>query len=270
MVGVDALRAWTASPTSFSPGTEPDRRSEDMPGLLEILPEADSLMSLSAEDLGLILLELIQKQKALRFTPLEFEQPIWNANSPGYPQVKRIGVNRTIAEAWQWLQNEGLIMVDLDQPNGWFCLTRKGASITSQADVDAYQHGNLLPAGVMHPKIVAKVRPMFLRGDYDVAVVQAFKQVEIEVRDATGLPNELVGLKLMRTAYNPESGPLTDMNTPAGERQAVMELFSGAIGHGRNPPSHRDVVIARADAARLIGLASYLLELVDDWRLLKR
>jgi uncharacterized protein (TIGR02391 family) len=161
-------------------------------------------------------------------------------------------------------------MIGLDQPNGWFCLTPKGASITSQADVDAYQHGNLLPEGVMHPKTVAKVRPMFLRGDYDVAVVQAFKQVEVEVRDATGLPNELVGLKLMRTAYNPESGPLTDMNTPAGERQAVMELFSGAIGHGRNPPSHRDVVIARADAARLIGLASYLLELVDDWRLLKR
>jgi hypothetical protein len=77
-------------------------------------------------------------------------------------------------------------MIGLDQPNGWFCLTPKGASITSQADVDAYQHGNLLPEGVMHPKTVAKVRPMFLRGDYDVAVVQAFKQVEVEVRDATG------------------------------------------------------------------------------------
>jgi uncharacterized protein (TIGR02391 family) len=241
-----------------------------VPGLLEILPEADSLISLTAEDLGMILLELIQQQRALRFTPLDFEQPIWNANSPGCPQVKRIRVNRTIAEAWQWLQNEGLIMVDLDQPNGWFCLTRKGASITSQADVDAYQHGNLLPEGAMHPTIVAKVRPMFLRGDYDVAVVQAFKQVEIEVRDATGLPNDMVGLKLIRMAYNPESGLLTDMNTPAAERQAVMELFAGAIGHGRNPPSHRDIVIARTDAARLIGLASYLLGLVDDWRMLRR
>jgi hypothetical protein len=74
----------------------------------------------------------------------------------------------------------------------------------------------------------------------------------------------------MREAYKPDSGALTDMNTPAGERQAVMELFSGAIGHGRNPPSHRDVVIARVDAARLIGLASYLLELVDGWHLLRR
>ena len=241
-----------------------------MPGLLEYLPDADSLMSLSAEDLGMILLTLIQKQRALRFTPTDFEQPIWNAHTPGYPHAKRIGVNRTFAEAWQWLQNDGLIMIDLDQPNGWFCLTRKGASLTSEADVDAYRHGNLLPEGLVHPKIVAKVRPMLLRGDYDVAVVQAFRQVEIAVRAAAGLSDELVGQKLMRTAYNPESGPLTDMNTPAGERQAVMELFSGAIGHGRNPPSHRDVVIARVDAARLIGLASYLLELVDDWHLLRR
>lgn len=40
-----------------------------MPGLLDYAPDADALMSLSAEDLGMILLELIQKQRALRFTP---------------------------------------------------------------------------------------------------------------------------------------------------------------------------------------------------------
>jgi uncharacterized protein Ymh len=53
------------------------------------------------------------------------------------------------------------------------------------------------------------------------------------------------------------------MDSPQAERQAVMEMFSGAIGHGRNPPSHRDIVIKRENAAQLIGLASYLLFLVD-------
>jgi uncharacterized protein (TIGR02391 family) len=175
-----------------------------------------------------------------------------------------------IAEAWQWLESEGLVMADPDQPNGFFCLTRKGAALKSTSDIEAYRHGNILPEGLLHPKLVAKVRPMFLRGDYDVAVIQAFKLVEISVREAAQLPDDWVGQKLMREAYKPDSGALTDMNTPAGERQAVMELFSGAIGHGRNPPSHRDVVIARVDAARLIGLASYLLELVDGWHLLRR
>jgi uncharacterized protein (TIGR02391 family) len=154
-------------------------------------------------------------------------------------------------------------MIDLDQPNGWFCLTRKGASLKSQADIDAYRHGNVLPEGLMHPKIVGKVRPMFLRGDYDIAVIQAFKYVEVVVRREAKLPAELVGQKLMRAAFNPENGNLTDTDSPQGERQAVMELFSGAMGNGRNPPGHRDVVIERENAAQLIGLASYLLYLID-------
>ena len=161
-------------------------------------------------------------------------------------------------------------MIDLDQPNGWFCLTRKGAGLRTASDVEAYRHGNILPVAVLHPNLIAKVRPMFVRGDYDVAVVQAFKIVEIYVREAARLPYELVGQKLMRTAYNPDTGLLADMSTPAGERQGVMELFSGAIGHGRNPASHRDVAISRAAAAQLIGLASYLLSLVDDWQELRR
>ena len=235
--------------------------------LLDYLPNADALTSLGPEDLGMILLELMQKVRGPNFGRSDLEMALWNANSLGYPISKKRDVIRAVAEAWQWLESEGLVMADPDQPNGFFCLTRKGAALKSTSDVETYRHGNILPEGLLHPKLVSKVRPMFLRGDYDVAVVQAFRQVEIAVRDAAQLSDDLVGQKLMRAAYNPESGPLTDMNTPAGERQAVMELFSGAIGHGRNPPSHRDVVIARADAARLIGLASYLLQLVDDWHL---
>jgi uncharacterized protein (TIGR02391 family) len=239
-----------------------------MPGLQDYLPNADDLTSLSPEDLGMVILELVQKVRGPNFGRSDHETALWNL--PGFPISKKRPVLMAVAEAWQWLESEGLVMPDPDQPNGFFCLTRKGAALKSTNDVDAYRHGNILPEGLLHPKLIAKVRPMFLRGDYDVAVVQAFKQVEIAVRDAALLPKELVGQKLMRDAYKPEGGPLADMNTPASERQAVMELFSGAIGHARNPPSHRDVVIERADAARLIGLASYLLALVDDWHLFRR
>jgi hypothetical protein len=43
----------------------------------------------------------------------------------------------------------------------------------------------------------------------------------------------------------------------------MMELYAGAIGHCKNPTSHREVGIKRAEAARLIVLASHLLEQVD-------
>jgi len=77
------------------------------------------------EDFGMILLELVQKERGPRVALSNIEMPIWNANSPKYPQHSRAPVGRAIAEAWQWLQNEGLPMHDLDQPNGWFCRTRK-------------------------------------------------------------------------------------------------------------------------------------------------
>jgi hypothetical protein len=60
----------------------------------------------------------------------------------------------------------------------------------------------------------------------------------------------------MRFAFHPETGPLTDAEAPSGERQALMELFSGAFGHARNPLSHRAITIERATAARLSNQAS--------------
>jgi uncharacterized protein (TIGR02391 family) len=212
---------------------------------------------------GLILLELVQKERRPRVALSNIEMPIWNANSPKYPQHSRMPVGRAIAEAWQWLQNEGLLMPDLDQPNGWFCLTRKGARLTSKVDVETYRQGNILPVGLLHPILAEKVRPMFLRGDYDVAVFQAFKEVEVAVRSAAGFSNAVVGVTLMHEAFNPKDGPLTDKNAVGGERVALMELFAGAIGHGKNPPSHREVAIERVSAARLIGLASHLLTQID-------
>ncbi len=235
-----------------------------MAGLIDYLPDADSLLALGPEDLGMILLQLLQKQPGGgNFTKSNLEMPVWNANTTAYPYHKRMPVARAIAEAWQWLQNEGLLMVAPDQSNDWFCLTRKGAKLKSAADVDAYRQGNVLPVGLLHLRLAEKVRPMFLRGDYDVAVFQAFKEVEVVVRKAAGLPDDLVGVKLMREAFRPKSGPLTDTKTVDGEQVATMELFAGAIGHCKNPPSHREVQITRVAAAQLIALASNLLLQVD-------
>jgi hypothetical protein len=42
-----------------------------------------------------------------------------------------------------------------------------------------------------------------------------------------------------------------------------MHLFSAAIGHGKNPPSHRDVQPAPEEATRLIVFASHLLSIIE-------
>jgi uncharacterized protein (TIGR02391 family) len=233
-----------------------------VPGLIDFVRDADTLTALAPEDLGMIMLQLFQGQSG-NFTMSNLEMPLWNANSPGYPQHKRMQVVFALAEARQWLENEGLLMPSPDQPNGWYRLTRKGLNLKGPDDIEAYKQGSMLPLGLLHPKLAEKVKPMFLRGDYDVAVFQAFKEVEVAVRRAAGLPNSAIGRKLMQAAFNPDNGPLADTEAGKGERVGLMDLFSGGIGYCKNPSGHGETDFDRTSAAQLLALASYLLSQVE-------
>lgn len=65
-----------------------------------------------------------------------------------------------------------------------------------------------------------KVWPAYLRSEFDVAVLQAFKAVEVSVREAAKLSNDLIGEKLTRKAFDPKDGQLTDMQADEGEKEA--------------------------------------------------
>ena len=134
----------------------------------------------------------------------------------------------------------------------------------ASADWDAYKKANQLPRQFLHPSIVAKVWPTYLRGDYDTAVFQAYKEVEVQVRTAIGAPFELVGVDLMRKAFHLTDGPLTDQGKPKAEREALAHLFAGAVGSYKNPHSHRNVQIDAQEASEMIILASHLLRIVAE------
>jgi Protein of unknown function (Hypoth_ymh) len=48
------------------------------------------------------------------------------------------------------------------------------------------------------------------------------------------------------------------------EREAMLNLFAGAIGAAKNPVSHREVEMGKVEATRLILFASYLMSMVDN------
>ena len=125
---------------------------------------------------------------------------------------------------------------------------------------------DFFPEYQLHPIISQKVWSMFLQGNYDPAVLQAFKQVEIAVRKAGNYTEKDIGVPLMRTAFHKDTGNLTDPNQQEAEQEAIAHLFAGAIGYCKNPGSHREVEITAEEAVELITFASYLLRIVDSRR----
>ena len=131
----------------------------------------------------------------------------------------------------------------------------------SQIDVTDVLTDDLLPKRLLHHVVFQKVLPIFMQGSYGPAVFEAFKQVEVAVREAGGYAETDYGTKLMRMAFSPENGALTDSQDT--EKQARSDLFAGAIGSYKNPGSHRDVEITAEEAAGLIIFASHLLRIID-------
>ena len=242
--------------------------------LARTIPDFDVLLALEPEELGAKLLFLMRKRSFQRdmFMPNALNAELWpQAYIPGqqtaYPRERRGDVEIALTEAYAWLEAQGLIVPapDINGSNGWRILSRRAKRFESEAEFSRYAVSRLLPKEVLHPMISEKVWMAFMRSEFDVAVFQSMKAVEVSVRDAAGFGNDLIGVPLMRKAFSPDKGPLSDMSAEAGERVARMELFAGAIGSYKNPQSHRDVDLNDpAEAVEIILLANHLLRLADS------
>lgn len=183
-----------------------------------------------------------------------------------YPSEKQEACSRALMEAWVWLEREGLIAPRPGQQGEWVFITRRGRQAGSPEALRAYRRANMLPRQLLHASIGQKVWATFLRGDYDTAVFQAFKEVEVAVRDGAGLTASDYGVPLMRKAFDPERGPLADPAALLAEREALASLFAGAIGSYKNPHSHRTITIDAQQAVEMVIIASHLLTIVDKRR----
>ncbi|HKQ91899.1 MAG TPA: TIGR02391 family protein [Blastocatellia bacterium] len=225
------------------------------------IPNPDDVLALEPEELaGPLLMWLNTTYGQQIFNRQNVGQP---HTVSGYPQHLQQQILRAIMEGWVWLEREGFIAPDPGQGGGWYFISRRGLRITQASQVADYRRGNLLPKEFLHPLIAEKVYSAFLRGDYDTAVFQAFKEVEVRVREAGGFTSADLGTELMRKAFNPQNGPLSDQSSQSGEREALSHLFAGAIGSYKNPHSHRNVTLDAREAVEMIILASHLLNIVD-------
>lgn len=248
-----------------------------MPALKSLVPSADDLLSLGVEDLAGVLLAHLNSDD--NGNPAVEHNGIIQSNffsnlraSRDYPG-REDEVNRALMEAWNWLEGEGLLVREAETSfTEKSFLSRRARRLQKREDFAAYRKANLLPKGQLHELIATRVYPAFLRGEYDTAVFQAFREVEVAVRAAGKFAADLVGKELMRAAFrvaDPNkvppvtAGPLTDTTVPAAEQEGMSHLFSGAIALYKNPHSHRNVPTEAIDAAEIIVFASHLLRMID-------
>ncbi|MDP3395670.1 MAG: TIGR02391 family protein [Methanoregula sp.] len=233
--------------------------------LFDIIPDSDALLALEPEELAGIVLEFLNSlghgQADQLLNTHNFSQP---DTVDGYPQEKKKEILKALMEAWSWLDSEGLIAPRpgcMDSPS--FFISRRGKKVLNQEEFRKIYHGNLLPKHLLHSVIAQKVRSPFIRGAYDSAVFEAFRELEIFIREAGGFSSTDFGEKLIRKAFDENSGSLTDLNQPKPERLALQNLFVAAYGSYRNPQSHRNVSIDQAEAVEMIMLASHLYKIVE-------
>ncbi len=228
-------------------------------------------MALEPEEVAPLLLQVIcfgggpTAQQALK------RGNFLNTKSPtspvrGYPPAAWDRTYEALAAAWVWLEREGMLLpAPGHQDPDWVYVSQRGRSLLSKENFDAYRYSQMLPRKALHPVIAASTFALFMRGHYDTVVFEAFRAVEVAVRTAADLPQDQLGVALMRKAFAKVTGPLTDTSLLEAEQEAMSNLFAGAIGLFKNPTSHRLAAIDKPqDAVDLVMLANYLLRLVDE------
>ena len=118
----------------------------------------------------------------------------------------------------------------------------------------------------LHAQVQAAAGDLFADGQFEAAVAEAFKSIEVRVRSMTGVQKS--GAQLMGDAFKADD-PLLDVAIHGGqsgqdEREGFLHIFRGSMIGIRNPGAHE--IFRQGDpqqALEYLGLASLLHRRID-------
>jgi hypothetical protein len=245
--------------------------------IMNLFPTADRLLEASAIEIERALLRRVAEitddpmRRMIERNSVATE--LFGIGIGCYPDIrKRSDVDKAIARAWKALEAAGLIE-EPDQDNGqrgFRVVSELGRAAIAKDDLAAAKARSMFTREMFHPSLPDAAWNAFRAGSYDTAVFEAFKAVEVAVLKKGLRKNGIVegdhGVLLMKKAFDPNAGPLTDTGAKPPVRKARRcELFTGAMGELRNPKAHGDPTITDPlVAVEELMTAGALLRIVDN------
>jgi uncharacterized protein (TIGR02391 family) len=133
-------------------------------------------------------------------------------------------------------------------------------SITEPVNTDIY----ITAECTLHPDIYEKCWTLYKLEDYDNAILNATKAIEVTVRKKSGLSDHLIGVDLMTQAFKPDK-PVLTYGVVKAEQEGMMSLLRGIIGVYKNPQSHKFVGIEdKSECLGIMLMCSSLLYTIDN------
>jgi uncharacterized protein (TIGR02391 family) len=123
-----------------------------------------------------------------------------------------------------------------------------------------------LALGSISPRVDTACAALFADGHLRLGVLEAVKVMRDVLREASNL--HLDGDQLAGKALNPERPliVLGDLATETGRshQRGVMLIAQGIFAAVRNPLEHEQVVLATAEADRMVAMIAFVVDAVED------
>ena len=206
----------------------------------ERFPTFEDIVASRPDDLGAEIVLDLQVRPKQFFSPSNFPGDLAR-HYKGEAATEKFA--SAVWEAIEWASRELLLVQRFGSmpPSDALMLSRRGLEFTRD-DIERLRLERILPDFLLHDRIRKACIDIFNTGHHQAAVFEAFRELEVAIREAAGYTAEHHGRQMIMDASNEKSaGPLVDEAAPPSEQEAIRFLMAGSVGWFKNPRSHRSL-----------------------------